>query len=428
MARAPYPELTFHGPGTNHLPFKWAELVTPHGGSYNSSHSNSGCSASTEIIIEYQDLELAIGSLVGYSQVIRDKGTGDAIRLSRNLPWQHPKWLGLWCTRITSATGYQALGKTQALQGPVALDSYVKLGLEFTRPPYPILSDADVARVVRQDGTNYYPEWNRFTDRLWTPSVEMISRQQGSLMFIEGSKRGGRFMGAIGYPISKVGLQRRWYQIPESGIYNSSGLPVPMIKDPVTGQTCMSTVNKGIYLNGGGFQSTFLGCDQGQLLYLQSEIIPQPLPIPGYLMNLGFGETYPLQYDIVFRFMYFDPPRGSTSTFQGHNCFPYARDANWYAGTTLNASVVVTSSTDANPIVVTTAAPHGYTTDDLVNVAGHATNTNANGTWVIEVTGASTFKLNGSAGNGAGAGAGGTVIGGTPPLRFYDFTKLWQVI
>lgn len=66
----------------------------------------------------------------------------------------------------------------------------------------------------------------------------------------------------------------------------------------------------------------------------------------------------------------------------------------------------IASSTNASPIEITTAAAHGYSTGDRVTIFGHAVNTNANGSWEITVTGASTFELNNSTGNGIGLATG----------------------
>lgn len=63
----------------------------------------------------------------------------------------------------------------------------------------------------------------------------------------------------------------------------------------------------------------------------------------------------------------------------------------------------ISSSTNATPISITCNS-HGYSTGDTVVITGHATNTNANGTWEITVTGTNTFTLDGSVGNGAGSG------------------------
>ena len=51
-----------------------------------------------------------------------------------------------------------------------------------------------------------------------------------------------------------------------------------------------------------------------------------------------------------------------------------------------------------SPIQVTTSIAHGLSTGTTVVIAGVATNTAANGTWVITVTGATTFTLDGSTG------------------------------
>jgi hypothetical protein len=68
----------------------------------------------------------------------------------------------------------------------------------------------------------------------------------------------------------------------------------------------------------------------------------------------------------------------------------------------------IQSSTNATPIAVTTTASHGFTTGDVVIISGHLTNTNANGRFAVTVTGAATFTLDHSVGNGVG-GATGTV-------------------
>ncbi len=81
-------------------------------------------------------------------------------------------------------------------------------------------------------------------------------------------------------------------------------------------------------------------------------------------------------------------------------------NGTWTSGPLENTKSI-SSSTNATPISVTSTA-HGYSTGDTVVVATHTINTNANGTWEITVTGANTFTLDNSVGNGTG-GATGTV-------------------
>lgn len=76
------------------------------------------------------------------------------------------------------------------------------------------------------------------------------------------------------------------------------------------------------------------------------------------------------------------------------------------------ASVNISSSTNASPIVITTSAAHGLVTGGYVSVTGHTVNTNANGIWRVGTTPTSTsfqlLQIDGSntTGNGVGAATG----------------------
>jgi hypothetical protein len=67
--------------------------------------------------------------------------------------------------------------------------------------------------------------------------------------------------------------------------------------------------------------------------------------------------------------------------------------------------VNIASASNANPIVITTAVAHGLATGDVVEIANHAVNTNANGVWVVTVTSSTVFNIP-QAGNGAGVATG----------------------
>ena len=91
----------------------------------------------------------------------------------------------------------------------------------------------------------------------------------------------------------------------------------------------------------------------------------------------------------------------------------YYIDANGlvvYLNPAVTASQDIESSTNATPIVVTITG-HGLNTGDEVLIAGHETNTNANGTWFVTYVSADTFNLDDSIGNGVG-GATGTCTEG----------------
>lgn len=66
---------------------------------------------------------------------------------------------------------------------------------------------------------------------------------------------------------------------------------------------------------------------------------------------------------------------------------------------------LIEASTNTNPIQITTAVPHRYTTGDLVTVSGHLVNTNANGTWAVTVIDYLNFTIP-TAGNGVGVQTG----------------------
>lgn len=74
---------------------------------------------------------------------------------------------------------------------------------------------------------------------------------------------------------------------------------------------------------------------------------------------------------------------------------------------TQSGTKAITDATNADPIVVTTAAAHGLTTGDNLTIQNVSGNDAANGTWFVTVTGATTFELDGSDGNGSyNAGTG----------------------
>ena len=64
------------------------------------------------------------------------------------------------------------------------------------------------------------------------------------------------------------------------------------------------------------------------------------------------------------------------------------------------APIVISAATNATPIACTSATPHGLSTGDVIVVTGGTTNTGVNGTRKITKTGASSFTLDGSTGNG----------------------------
>jgi len=95
----------------------------------------------------------------------------------------------------------------------------------------------------------------------------------------------------------------------------------------------------------------------------------------------------------------------------------------------ITAVVSVTGASNASPINITTSAPHGLVTGQIVTITGVTGNTAANGTWPIIVTGSSNFQLVGSSGNGTSA-VGGNVFTPTSfsTLTWDENNSLWRFV
>lgn len=85
-------------------------------------------------------------------------------------------------------------------------------------------------------------------------------------------------------------------------------------------------------------------------------------------------------------------------------------NATWTGGGRPLANLI-SSSTNATPIVITTSAAHGLVPGDYVSIISHSTNTNANGIWKVGTTPTSTtfqiLQLDGSNTTGNGTGSSG---------------------
>lgn len=75
-----------------------------------------------------------------------------------------------------------------------------------------------------------------------------------------------------------------------------------------------------------------------------------------------------------------------------------ARQADTVRGVKIPTLKIITGATNANPISITSTG-HGFSTGDLVVIAGVLGNTNANGEYAITVVNANTFTLTGRSGN-----------------------------
>lgn len=88
----------------------------------------------------------------------------------------------------------------------------------------------------------------------------------------------------------------------------------------------------------------------------------------------------------------------------------YERDPGREMALAAAVGADVVSASNASPIVITTAAAHGFATGWTVTIAGVSGNVAALGSHVITVLSATAFSLNGTTTSGV-PGTGGTVIG-----------------
>ena len=239
--------------------------------------------------------------------------------LKRILPWRHPYWTQLWCTRIGSVKPHQPTGnlvtwavpadvQTGDVTGsPVTEYTLALLTLQFTRPNYTILADDDI------NGD----ESNRYLDRFWKPNVQMLSREGQVFVYSEGAVSPGgplnkQFPGSVGQKLMHLKLQRTWYQLPEAAVYDSNGMPSVLVR-------FMGRVSS----------ATFMGMTAGTVLLEGLDITPQPLQIPSDLMGIT-SKSVQNQYNVSFNIDYFDPPLGASATTRGHNTMPWAGNGKWY--------------------------------------------------------------------------------------------------
>lgn len=88
--------------------------------------------------------------------------------------------------------------------------------------------------------------------------------------------------------------------------------------------------------------------------------------------------------------------------------------------------VSIASSTNANPSVVTTTAAHGLAVGDVVEIQGHAVNTNINGVWTIGTVGSATTFTVPYAANGAGAATGTAMEQDTDVTLNFTIQNNWN--
>lgn len=207
----------------------------------------------------------------------------------------------------------------------------------------------------------------------------------------------------------------------------------------VTIQTYVGDTNLGVYISSPQIEANSSATsyekppDQRLTIwngssYLAYRIV-QYINSTSLLINLIQGgaaignQSVDRQYYIGGRWKTINTGATAARVFQGDEVrIMSSPDPTLVGNATFTSSIIqgtfsISSSTNATPISVTTSANHGYSTGDTIVITGHTTNTNANGTWEITVTGLTTFTLNNSTGNGVGGTSGTTRLRNNTVVR-----------
>lgn len=368
----PFPDLQVY-PLSN-LSFPWAEKI----GSYSPSDGHlgeDGVAWGMVMYVPWSRLPTACYELLGYSY--RDTETeppnspgvsgpnGPNYWLRRVLPWQHPYFNQLFVKSISGIRGIRFEGTNTLSEedlypppseggtgsglpnlGPWSNYNIAELTIQFWRPTYAIKSDEDIL-----DDEGNPQEWLRYFDKEWQVDTQMLSREGMVFTYVDTSLANS-FSGSVGQKVTHLKVKRRWYSIPEAALFAlvdgiPNGVPKNQLytttqtENPITTYLYPTGSPTGFCVNspiGGGTTDSaalrFLGFPMGTLLLEGVEFIPKPLPLPAYLMDIPAIGNEPIsqvQYDVVFHWDYFDPPRPTSETFRGHNLMPFSGNGLWYA-------------------------------------------------------------------------------------------------
>lgn len=250
----PIPPLTFQvWPGSG-LTFGWRFVAGSTWPGDLSLGFEGGSVLTEQMEIQFADLvNPAVnvpGQLLGWSERVPSTQLGTIglgqpppqSQLNRHLPFQHPLYPELWCTRITRVEERQSQGydlnviipRSFENSAPYGKYTLARLTLMFTRPPYAIVSDSDMDLSHTDALTGSRQEWLRYTDRFWSVNTQILGREQQQYQFAEGrpsqlgtppGSKPAPFPSAFGKPVSHQKLKRTWYQVPEAGVYDANGYP-----------------------------------------------------------------------------------------------------------------------------------------------------------------------------------------------------------
>ena len=387
--------------------------VTPKSGAVSKlslGYGLQGNQSTRTYLVYFNDTEDFIRQACGYPIRLAGSSGGGVNLLSRRLPIRDPLYPWLTAARAADVQPYGAmLAHHEGPFGPYPEYEYSHVTILFEAADWDILDDTTLQALYADN------EARRFTSIQFEYGGEFLTRQTGSFKFVEGTPAitAPQFPQPKGMFEAHARFVLRWTQLPEIGILNSNKLLNANIRE---GKGKVNAFDWPVPEANGGYAA-------GTLLLEDLKLVPSMAPVTPVILGL-FGFNPPRVYDLLFVMDWFDPPLGITASTRGHNAFPWAKNNLYYAAGASGYSGGITNAVNAAPIQIT-AANHGLTTGETVDVTGVQGNTAANGVWQVTVVDVNNFTLNGSIGNGAYVASTGSWGGHL--YQGYDFSQLFLI-
>lgn len=297
----------------------YAEFISRTGNTANASMSWGSAQAVRVLDFYWSDLDTALREALGDAYRSGSK-------LKRTLPNRHPIHENLYCTRVSNLVGVRFDGKEEQNWGPTSKYQYARLTLVYEALPFNVLNDSDLQSLYNGN------EWERYTTVEYTPAIQVINRQAGTLQWSETSATGPDLANpqipfGESLRVARADIKLRWHLVPEAYVLDSSYRLV----------NALNTLGK---VN----DAPFLGHAAGTLLL--GNAIARPVQAPFPVAGIAAWKPQRL-WTIEYALNWFDPPPGTSPvTTRGHNLLLYSGDHRWYKAVSRRTGTPLYESAD----------------------------------------------------------------------------------
>src|SRR5262245_1377043 len=290
------------------LSFSWVEHVGREKGytqGYTYGHDNASVTMTIDCAWNLLLTGELLGEILGWSAVAHP-ATG-ASYITRIPPWKHPSFDGLWAQRIVQVEGVKFVGKSAF---DLAMYQLARVTILFSHLPYRVLDDDQLAADYGGK------EYRRWTTREQRSASEMQTSEKFQWKWAQGAA--GDVDAPRGKVIGKDLIPFHWLDVPAEALYGPQDAFAYNEWPPTYQDGGVGKVNA----------NTFLGFPKETLLLDSWEARPKLAPA---LLPLFPSNTEPpLLYDVVFNFVYLDPPAVDKAVARGHNVTPRAQQEKWH--------------------------------------------------------------------------------------------------